>query len=169
MPLLEADSRGVLEATTILAELQRRHPGEFLHGQLRTLQRRMRQWRVLNGPEKRSSFRRTIHQGAKRPTISPTATSSASLGPQRPKRSPICFEVRCNLLDSTLPYLLNGTTASSARNQQSRERRHCGAFQVRLMLKKLRLTLGNWPATKPREGAAAMFWYRPRLPCHINS
>lgn len=43
LPLLEADKRGVLEATTILAELQRRHPGDFIHGQLLTLQRRLRQ------------------------------------------------------------------------------------------------------------------------------
>jgi Mu transposase, C-terminal domain len=56
VPLLEADSGGVLEATTILVELQRRHPGEFLHGQLRTLQRRLRQWRALNGPEKEVFF-----------------------------------------------------------------------------------------------------------------
>src|SRR6516225_6378994 len=56
VPLLEADSRGVLEATTILAELQRRHPGEFLQGQVRTLQRRLRQWRALNGPEKEVFF-----------------------------------------------------------------------------------------------------------------
>lgn len=56
MPLLEADSRGVLEATTILAELERRHPGEFQRGQLRTLQRRLRQWRALNGPEKEVFF-----------------------------------------------------------------------------------------------------------------
>jgi hypothetical protein len=56
VPLLEADSRGVLEATTILTELQRRHPGEFLRGHLRTLQRRLRQWRALNGPEKEVFF-----------------------------------------------------------------------------------------------------------------
>jgi hypothetical protein len=56
VPLLEADSRGVLEATTILAELQRRHPGEFVGGELRTLQRRMRQWRALTGPEKEVFF-----------------------------------------------------------------------------------------------------------------
>jgi hypothetical protein len=56
VPLLEADSRGVLEATTILAELQRCHPGEFIHSQLRTLQRRLRQWRALNGPEKEAFF-----------------------------------------------------------------------------------------------------------------
>jgi hypothetical protein len=56
VPLLEADTGGVLEATTILAELQRRHPGEFLQGRLRTLQRRLRQWRALNGPEKEVFF-----------------------------------------------------------------------------------------------------------------
>src|SRR6266851_10390784 len=37
-PLLAADRNGVLEATTILAELNRRHPGQFGAGQLRTLQ-----------------------------------------------------------------------------------------------------------------------------------
>src|SRR6266851_1480897 len=36
--LLAADRNGVLEATTILAELNRRHPGRFGAGQLRTLQ-----------------------------------------------------------------------------------------------------------------------------------
>ena len=56
LPLLTADRRGVLEATTILAELQRRHPGQFFHGQVRTLQRRVRQWRALNGPEKEVFF-----------------------------------------------------------------------------------------------------------------
>src|SRR5215472_3060576 len=56
VPLLEADNGGVLEATTILAELQRRHPGAFLQGQVRTLQRRLRQWRALNGPEKEVFF-----------------------------------------------------------------------------------------------------------------
>ena len=54
--LLAGDRNGVLEATTILAELQRRHPGEFFHGQVRTLQRRLRQWRALNGPEKEVYF-----------------------------------------------------------------------------------------------------------------
>ena len=50
------DRNGVLEATTILAELNRRHPGRFGAGQLRTLQRRVRQWRGLNGPEKEVFF-----------------------------------------------------------------------------------------------------------------
>jgi len=55
-PLLAADRNGVLEATTILAELNRRHPGGFGAGHLRTLQRRVRQWRGLNGPEKEVFF-----------------------------------------------------------------------------------------------------------------
>src|ERR1700740_3003860 len=41
VPLLIADHKGVLEATTILAELNRRHPERFGESQLRTLQRRV--------------------------------------------------------------------------------------------------------------------------------
>jgi hypothetical protein len=55
-PLLAEDSKGVLEATTLLTELNRRHPGQFSTGQLRTLQRRIRQWRALNGPDKEVFF-----------------------------------------------------------------------------------------------------------------
>lgn len=55
-PLLAADSEGVLEATTILGELNRRHPEQFRLSQLRTLQRRVRQWRALNGPDKEVFF-----------------------------------------------------------------------------------------------------------------
>ena len=55
-PLLAADETGVLEARTLLAELERRHPGRFSARQLRTLQRRMREWRALHGPEKEVYF-----------------------------------------------------------------------------------------------------------------
>ncbi len=55
-PLLAADHKGVLEATTILAELSRRHPEQFDLSRLRTLQRRVRQWRALNGPDKEVFF-----------------------------------------------------------------------------------------------------------------
>src|SRR5262249_55899122 len=55
-PLLAEDSQTILEATTLLAELNRRHPGQFSEGQLRTLQRRVRQWRALNGPDKEVFF-----------------------------------------------------------------------------------------------------------------
>ena len=56
IPLLEADQAGVLEAKTILAELERHHPGQFGTGQLRTLQRRLREWRVMEGPHKEVYF-----------------------------------------------------------------------------------------------------------------
>ena len=51
-PLLAADAKGELQATTILAELQLRHPGHFDPGQLRTLQRQVGHWRALYGPPK---------------------------------------------------------------------------------------------------------------------
>jgi len=45
-----------LEATTLFADLQRRHPGEFPDGQLRTLQRRVKTWRALQGPPAKEVF-----------------------------------------------------------------------------------------------------------------
>jgi hypothetical protein len=55
-PLLVADEDGALEAKTVFAELERRHPGRFVAGQLRTLQRRFREWRALRGPHKEVFF-----------------------------------------------------------------------------------------------------------------
>ncbi|MFB3066041.1 MAG: IS21 family transposase [Planctomycetota bacterium] len=55
-PLLGSDAAGVLQATTVLEWLERRHPGRFGPGQLRTLQRRMRDWRALRGPEREVYF-----------------------------------------------------------------------------------------------------------------
>jgi hypothetical protein len=54
--LLAADHAGVLEATTLQRELNRRHPAQFSLSQLRTLQRRVRQWRALHGPDKEVFF-----------------------------------------------------------------------------------------------------------------
>jgi hypothetical protein len=45
-----------LEAKTIFADLQRRFPGRFADGQLRTLQRHCRQWRSLEGSAKEVFF-----------------------------------------------------------------------------------------------------------------
>lgn len=45
-----------LQAKTILEELQGRYPGRFSDGQLRTLQRRVREWRALEGPAKEVVF-----------------------------------------------------------------------------------------------------------------
>ena len=39
-----------LEAKTLFEDLQRKKPGEFADGQLRTLQRRIRHWRAVEGP-----------------------------------------------------------------------------------------------------------------------
>lgn len=54
VPLLQADAQ--LNAVTLLEELQRRHPGDYGGGVLRTLQRRMRQWRAVHGAEREVFF-----------------------------------------------------------------------------------------------------------------
>ena len=55
-PLLQIDKDSVLQATTILEWLNRNNPGRFKATQLRTLQRRIRDWRALNGPGKEVYF-----------------------------------------------------------------------------------------------------------------
>lgn len=45
-----------LEAKTIFEEFQRTYPGRFADGQLRTLQRRIKRWRALDGPAKETFF-----------------------------------------------------------------------------------------------------------------
>ena len=45
-----------LEAKTLFEDLQRRFPGTFSDGQLRTLQRRVKRWRALEGPSKETFF-----------------------------------------------------------------------------------------------------------------
>jgi len=50
-----AESPG-LEAKTLFEDLQRRFPGTFSDGQLRTLQRRVKRWRALEGPSKEVFF-----------------------------------------------------------------------------------------------------------------
>ena len=59
VPLLNADEKGVLQATTLLELLQERHPGRFSTGQERTLQRRLRDWRAMRGPRKEVFFEQT--------------------------------------------------------------------------------------------------------------
>ena len=46
-----------LRATTILGELQRRHPGRYPDRLLRSLQRRVAYWRATEGPERELIFR----------------------------------------------------------------------------------------------------------------
>lgn len=45
-----------LQSKTVFEEIQRLHPGRFPAGQLRTLQRRIRDWRARGGPEKEIFF-----------------------------------------------------------------------------------------------------------------
>lgn len=61
LPLLAADTKGVLQATSILEELARRHGGQVVPGQVRTLQRRIRDWRALHGPQ-REVFFEQVHE-----------------------------------------------------------------------------------------------------------
>lgn len=56
VPLLEHDREGILEATTIIGELRRKHGQGFTEKHLRTLQRRVRDWRALHGPEREVFF-----------------------------------------------------------------------------------------------------------------
>ncbi len=48
LPLLEVNKG--LEAKTLFEYLQRQEPGRFSDGQLRTFQRRVKEWRALEGP-----------------------------------------------------------------------------------------------------------------------
>ena len=52
-----------LEAKTIFDDLQRRYPGKFSDGQLRTLQRRIKIWRALEGPSKEIFFPQIHYPG----------------------------------------------------------------------------------------------------------
>jgi hypothetical protein len=52
-----------LEAKTLFEYLQRRYPGRFADGQLRTLQRRAKTWRALGGPPKEVFFPQEHHPG----------------------------------------------------------------------------------------------------------
>lgn len=63
VPLLERDDKGVLQATTVIEVLQERHPGRFSDGQVRTLQRRIRDWRALHGPAKEVFFEQVHEPG----------------------------------------------------------------------------------------------------------
>lgn len=55
IPLLESVPH--IRATTLLEELRRRHPDRFGDGHLRSLQRRVAQWRATEGPDRELIFR----------------------------------------------------------------------------------------------------------------
>ena len=52
----QMESNPGLEAKTIFEYLQRTYPGRYSNGQLRTLQRRIKTWRALEGPAKEVFF-----------------------------------------------------------------------------------------------------------------
>jgi hypothetical protein len=52
-----------LEAKTLFVDLQRRFPGRFADGQLRTLQRRVKTWRAEGGPSKEVFFAQVHYPG----------------------------------------------------------------------------------------------------------
>ena len=54
VPLLQTNPH--LNATTLFEELDRRHPGEYAPGQVRTIQRRVRSWRTQHGSERAVFF-----------------------------------------------------------------------------------------------------------------
>jgi len=56
LPLLVADEKRVLEAKTLIDVLDEKYPGQFGRSQVRTLQRRMRDWRAMHGPAKEVYF-----------------------------------------------------------------------------------------------------------------
>lgn len=52
-----------LESKTIFEEFQRRDPGRFADGQLRTLQRRIKVWRASEGPSREVFFTQVHYPG----------------------------------------------------------------------------------------------------------
>lgn len=52
-----------LEAKTLFGYLCRQEPGRYQEGQLRTLQRRVRDWRALQGPDREVYFDQVHHPG----------------------------------------------------------------------------------------------------------
>jgi len=53
-----------LEAKTVFEFLQREQPGVFANGQLRSLQRRLKRWRALEGPSRQVFFPQIYRPGA---------------------------------------------------------------------------------------------------------
>lgn len=61
VPLLERDSK--LTGLTLLEYLEDHHPGEYDNAILRTLQRRVKQWKALHGPGQPVIFRQQAEPG----------------------------------------------------------------------------------------------------------
>ena len=61
VPLLEISP--ALSGLTLLEYLQDKYPGDYPDKLLRTLQRRVKQWRALSGPDKEVMFRQSREPG----------------------------------------------------------------------------------------------------------
>jgi hypothetical protein len=57
------ETNSALEAKTLFETLQREHPGKYQDGQLRTFQRRVKQWRALHGPANEVFFPQVYKPG----------------------------------------------------------------------------------------------------------
>jgi hypothetical protein len=79
VPLLK--STPGLRPIAIFDEIRRRHP-EIGAGIRRTLERRIRTWRALNGAERTSSSARSIRRAGSGCPISPTWAIAASASPR---------------------------------------------------------------------------------------
>ena len=75
-----------LQAKTLFGELQRRYPGRFPDGQLRTLQRQVKAWRATEGPAKEVFFAQVHQPGGWARRTSPTDGPGGDH--RRPARSP---------------------------------------------------------------------------------
>src|SRR5579875_1482566 len=60
----ELERDGALQAKTLFALAQERHPGRYREGQVRTLQRHIASWRALHGPEREVVFAQCYEPGA---------------------------------------------------------------------------------------------------------
>ena len=63
VPQLLADAQGRLHVVKLFRWLCRRHPSRFELGQLRTLQRRVREWRARAGPDREVYFEQVAVPG----------------------------------------------------------------------------------------------------------
>ena len=62
-PLLVADTKAELEAKTLMQLLVDEDPKQFSMNQLRSMQRRLRDWRALRGPDKEVYFEQLHEPG----------------------------------------------------------------------------------------------------------
>jgi hypothetical protein len=88
-PLLVADKEGKFEAKTLCAELCRKRPGVFEPGQLRTLQRRVREGCAERGPDEER-----FHQGREARFAEERAALKPLPSSRLPESTRVLVEVR---------------------------------------------------------------------------